>query len=419
MATSFLQPAPKFRGRLHRTVSASDTCRRVAPIAERIGVTRIADITGLDRLGIPTYSCVRPAAIAFSVAGVSVTCGKGISREQARAGAMMEAIEYCCAEPGALATRHETFEALARTERALDPRELILPNWSPYRPDRKIYWVAARELATGETWWVPANAVFHPFVPEEGEALILRGNTAGLASGNTIEEAICHGLAELIEHDAHALCAVRSSHGEEDAFPGIDGCERNEDVAWLLACFERSQVALYIRDITTDVGVRTYYVTSIETSGLHQLRHAGFGTHVDPAIALVRALTEAAQSRAADIQGSREDLAYLRGNGPADDVARDEDRPWDFSEPSRRVPFPEGPSVDHTDIRDDIFWMLDRLAQCGIPRVFVTELTRPELGVPVVRVIAPGLEHVGVDAYRVGNRARRAAASASTFEGET
>jgi len=412
----FLRPAPKLRGRLHRTVSAAETCRRVAPVAARIGVTRVADITGLDRLGIPTYSCVRPAAIAHSVAGVSVTCGKGTSREQARAGALMEAIELYTAEPGTRPLRHEAFEALSRRERALDPRDLVLPNWSPYRPDRPIYWVEARELRSGETWWVPANAVLHPFVPREGEAMILRGNTAGLASGNLIEEATFHALAEVIEHDAWSLCVARKGQGKGDMYPGLELAAVDPEVAWLFEQFQRAGISLYVRDITSDIGVPTYYAAAVELAGVQYLVHGGSGTHVDPSIALIRALTETAQSRAADIQGSREDLAYLRGNGRTDRLALERHRPWDISEPAVKVAFPPPPPVDHDDIRDDIEWMAGRLAERGADRVFVVDLTLPDVGVPVVRVIVPGLEHVAVDEYRVGARVLRALEEAPPSE---
>lgn len=412
---TWLRSAPKLRGRLHRTVSAADTCRRAAPIAARVGVTRVADITGLDRLGVPTFSCVRPAAIAYSVAGVSVTCGKGTSPEQARAGALMEAIELCCAEPGVLPTRHASYESLSRSARALDPRDLVLPNWSPYRPDRALYWVEARELRTGEAWWIPANAVFHPFVPEQGEAMILRGNTAGLASGNRIEEAICHGLAEVIEHDAWSLCVARLMHGDGDAFAGVDldGVAPGSEIAWLVERFRRCGVSLYVRDITSDIGVPTYYAAAAELAGTQYMVHGGCGTHVDPTIALCRALTETAQSRAADIQGSREDLAYLRGHGRTEREAFERKRPWDVTEPARRAPFAPAPPADHADIRDDIFWMAEQLAARGLPRAFVVDLTREGVGIPVVRVVVPGLEHVAVDEYRVGARVLAAVEAAS------
>jgi len=371
----------------------------------------VADITGLDRLGVPTYSCIRPAAIAFSVAGVSVTCGKGTSREQAKAGALMEALEYYSAEPGALPLRHESFAQLARTAPALDPRELILPTWSPYREDRKLYWVEGRDIATGESWWIPANAVFHPFVPAEGEAMILRGNTAGLASGNAIEEAICHGLAEAIEQDAWSISVARAAHGLDDFYPGIILERLDGELEWLFGRFADCGVSLSIRDITSDLGVPTYTAASVEVAGLQYLLHGGLGAHVDPSIALTRALTETAQSRAADIQGSREDLAYLRGKRQIDKQAFEQNQSWEYKPSTHSVVFPPPLQADHADIRDDILWMLERLKSRGLTRAFVVDLTRAELGVPVVRVVVPGLEHVGVDEYRIGPRVRAALGS--------
>lgn len=405
----FVRAAPKVLGRgVHRVQSPSRTCRRVEPVARRIGVTRLADITGLDRLRIPTFSAVRPAA---DLAGVSITCGKGTTRPQAKAGALMEAIEYASAEPGDFPVLSATFEELSRRSPALDPRDLVLPVWSPYRPDRALEWVEALDLATGGSCWLPANAAFHPYVPEGEPLLILRPSSNGLAAGNTIEEAICHALAEVIERDSWALCWVRVRYGEGDRFPGldIDLASLDPDLALLLARFEESRIELFLRDISSEMGVPAYYAGTLERVGERFLAHEGMGAHPDPEVALSRALTEAAQSRAADIQGSREDLGYWRRR--AGDWY---DRPeaWSVSEPAFRVPFPGGRGARFADVKDDIAWMVERLASQGLGRVLVVDLTREAIGIPVVRVVVPGLEFVATDEYRVGARAHRAAEEA-------
>jgi ribosomal protein S12 methylthiotransferase accessory factor len=130
------------------------------------------------------------------------------------------------------------------------------------------------------------------------------------------------------------------------------------------------------------------------------------GAHPDARVALVRAITEAAQSRAADIQGSREDIRYWRrraGNGKMPSGQ------WNITTPTHYIPSVSTAGVRHTDIRDDILWMIERLAQSGLERIFVVDLTDRALGIPVVRLIVPGLEFVAVDEYRVGKRAIAAA----------
>jgi len=398
-----VQRAPKFHGTgVHRTVSARETCQRVAPVLSRIGASRLADITGLDHLGIPVYSCIRPSANRVSV---SVTCGKGTSRAHARAGAIMEAIEYYCAEPGPQALRRQSFENLCRSENALDPADLILPGWSPYRPDRLLEWLPSWNLVTGETCWVPANAVLHPYLPDDKATMILRANTNGLASGNVMEEAICHGLAELIERDSWSLCWVKVKYGGGDLYPGVNVRALSGPLRWLIERFREERVRLHVRDITSELGVPAYYAASFEELAYGYLAHEGMGAHPDPSIALARALTEVAQSRAADIQGSREDLAYWRrraGNGKA--AANG----WAFTQ-ARRDSSLCTHGVRHSDIRDDIAWMVGRLACHGLQRILVVDLTQPRVGVPVVRVIVPGLEYAAIDEYRVGPRCRHAA----------
>ena len=407
-----VRSAPKIGGTgVHRTVSARATCRRMEPLLSRIGVTRIADITGLDRIGIPVYSCVRPSAHKNSV---SITCGKGASRSQARAGAIMEAIEYCCAEPGELPGRVESYERLACSENALDPSELNLPVWTPYRPDRPIEWYPARELMTGESCWVPANAVFHPYIPA-GPLMILRGSTNGLASGNIPEEAICHGLAELIERDSWSLCWVRVGHGMGDRYPGVDLADAPASVRRLIDSFDRAGVRLFLRDIASELKVPAYYAASFEQVAHGVLAHEGMGAHPDPEVALTRAITEAAQSRAADIQGSREDIAYWRrraGNGKVTGTE------WSLTRPAFTRSSLKTSGRRHSDIRDDILWMAERLACFDLRRILVADLTKSDLDVSVVRVLVPGLECVAVDEYRVGARALAAVHEAQAAAGE-
>jgi ribosomal protein S12 methylthiotransferase accessory factor len=392
---------------VHRTRTAAETCRRMEPLLDTVGVTRIADITGLDHIGIPVYSCTRPCANRHSV---SVTCGKGASRAQARAGAIMEAIEYHCAEPGGIVTRRASYQALAHEERTLDPADLVLPVWSPYRRDRALEWVRGWELLTGEEWWLPANSVFHPYLPSAADSLmILRGSTNGLASGNVPEEAICHALAELIERDSWSLCWVRVKQGRGDDYPGVDLTGADPSLRSLVRRFERAGIELYMRDITSDLGVPAYYAATLEEVGHGILAHEGMGAHPDARVALARALTEAAQSRAADIQGSREDISYWRSRAGNGKVTRTE---WSLTRPSFSAPLAGNSGVRNADIRDDIAWMVARLQDAGLDRIFVVDLSRPGLDVPVVRVIVPGLEFVAIDEYRVGPRAWRAAAGA-------
>jgi ribosomal protein S12 methylthiotransferase accessory factor len=107
-----------------REVTAADTYRRVRPHLRRIGVTRVADITGLDRVGIPVFNAICPR----SRDTVSVYSGKGVTPTAARTSAVMEAVErYHAARPrlpDVVASYHELF---TRQRRAIAPADFLLP----------------------------------------------------------------------------------------------------------------------------------------------------------------------------------------------------------------------------------------------------------------------------------------------------
>jgi ribosomal protein S12 methylthiotransferase accessory factor len=82
-----------FKRGTHRIISPDDTLTRIAPRAPQIGITRLGNVTGLDRIGIPVAVAIRPNSRS-----VSVSQGKGLGLSQALASALMEAIELFHAE---------------------------------------------------------------------------------------------------------------------------------------------------------------------------------------------------------------------------------------------------------------------------------------------------------------------------------
>jgi len=358
-------------------------------------VTRVADITGLDRIGIPTYCCVRPLAQRCSV---TVTCGKGLRRLDAKVGAAMEAIEYYSSEP----SNHSRIVARAsELEGAyVNPVALILPSWAGQVHTGALEWIAGWDLCNEARAWVPANTAFFPYDPK-GSGFLFTPTTNGLAAGNTIEESICHGLAELIERDAWSLACARLRVGfATDKYPSLDPKTMPRAARCLVERFRQSGVELFVRVITSDVGLAAFHACSLEKEGASQfLAHEGMGAHPDAEVALIRAITEVAQSRAADIQGSREDLRFWRARG----LQRIDGREWVFQR-STLLPFEEIPSYVFTDVLDDICLMLRMLQRRGLPQCVAVDLTRPEIGIPVVRMVVPGLEISSVDPWRVGPR---------------
>src|SRR5438105_12519338 len=119
LAGALDQALPKrFRQGTHRTAAPSDTLARFRPLALRMGITRLGNITGLDHIGIPVAVAVRPNSRA-----VSVSQGKGLDPTQAMASALMEAIEGFHAEEVGEG-RRATYREIAADSAAVDPMKL-------------------------------------------------------------------------------------------------------------------------------------------------------------------------------------------------------------------------------------------------------------------------------------------------------
>ena len=383
----------RYKTDTHRAFSPEETLDRIAPKMELAGITRVADITNLDRIGIPVFSSIRPAA---DKGAISVYNGKGATPAEARVSAMMEGIERYSAEVHERVLLVETCSKLASETNAVDPRDLILPQDA--NPDMAIPWVEGYDLIRREEVMVPASGVFHPMPPNYPQ--LFRTNTNGLASGNVLEEAVFHGLSEVIERDAWSLVEAAKRTG-----PRVTEVEDGL-AAGLIEKFAAAEVNVLIKDITSDVGVPTIAAASDDLRLKDPaLLTIGMGTHTSAQVAVLRALTEVAQSRLTQIHGAREDTTtadFRRQIGY--DRTKRLNRHW-FGDSETR-PFSEIKSQDSEDFLDDINLMLKRLEEAGMDRAIVVDLTREEIGVPVVRVMVPGLEQSAMDQDRRGKRCR-------------
>jgi putative methanogenesis marker protein 1 len=378
-----------------RAAPPEETLRRAEGKLPAAGITRIADITQLDRVGIPVFSCIRPTA---EMGAVSVYNGKGATPLAARVSAMMEGIERYSGEAGDREIRYIRYEELKDATNVLDPRELILPFSAD--PSGILPWVEGYDLVRDESIMVPAQAVFHPL--SSPYPPLFRTTTNGLASGNTQEEAIFHALTEVIERDAWSLVETLRNAGPRIA--GMDG----NTVADLLERFHRAEIEVHLRDITSDLGIPT--IAAVADDVLLKdpaLLTIGMGTHTSAPIAAIRALTEVAQSRLTQIHGAREDIPHadVRKQIGYERTKR-LNRYW--FEAETEVGMEEIRSLDTPDFLEDINLILEHLQRKGITRIITIDLTRPEIGIPVVRVIVPGLEVYAIDNERRGERCRNA-----------
>lgn len=388
----------------HRLATPSETLARVRPFAARMGITRLGNITGLDRIGIPVAVAVRPNSRS-----VSVSQGKGLELSQAMASALMEACEGFHAE-GIGPLRRVPYRDLSRSQIVVDPATLCA-GARKFDGAAAISWVEGYDLLRGEPCWVPAEIVHTDYTFPRPDGYFLAGSN-GLASGNHLTEAINAALYELVERDAVALWIAQPLHRRASCALDLASVD-DPDCRALLARYAAAGVTVRVWNVTTDIGVAAFLCEISDVSAgdpQRPSRFHGSGCHADRAIALARALTEAAQTRLTYIAGIRDDLSPEEYEAAPGDEIRDALLDA-LGRKIAPVPFATVPNFATDDLAEDLRRALGRLAAIGIERVIAVDLTRPELLIPVVRLVIPGLEwdphHPN---YRPGPRACAAAA---------
>ncbi|WP_437905829.1 YcaO-like family protein [Sorangium sp. So ce327] len=388
-----------------RRISPADTLARVRPLLRRLGITRIADVTGLDSIGIPVVMVCRPNARS-----ISVSQGKGLDLEAARASGVMESIEQWHAEHILRPMVFGTAAELAATRRLVDLAGLPRLAIGAFQPHRKLLWLDGVDLFDGAPRAVPLEVVTTDYTSPRppGSGCFLTTST-GLASGNDALEATLHGLYEVIERDAVAIWRAGGAEVRRRTRIALDTVD-DLDCRALLLRFERAGVAVGAWDATSDLGLPVVVVEIADRAPdpFHALCvSGGQGCHRSSAIALARALTEAAQSRLTAISGARDDIVE-----PSFQRVRAADRIAaalaELEAPAARS-FAELPDAASDSFDDDLAAVLGALRGAGLAQAVAVDLSRPELGVAVVRVVVPGLESMwNAPGYAPGPRAQRA-----------
>ena len=282
----------RFREGTHRAVSPSETYRRIKPYLRSAGVTRVADITGLDTVGVPTTLAIRPNALT-----IACSSGKGVTRDQAMASGGVEAIELHAAETADLRSVRASYAELARDHTVPDARDLPLAQHSLFNPSWPFHWHQAWDLLHDAPVMVPLAVVGM----SRSQALLsslgaFQVSSNGLGGGNTFLEAVTAALYETIERDAVA-CQSLAAHLSPHRIPVVprELAVAYPLVAGVLDACDRARVRCVIQDCTHDTHVPTYNASVYESHGSKIGVVKGSGSHLDPEIAMLRAVTEALQ----------------------------------------------------------------------------------------------------------------------------
>lgn len=385
----------------HRVIAPSKTIEINENKLKVAGITRIADITDLDRIGIPIYTAIRPTA---EDGAVSIYGGKGITKDHAKASAMMEGFErYSAERQDCDETIIAKLSEIEEFGEYVDPKSLNLPSEFEKKDisDLSLEWSKSRDIISNKEYYIPTNAIYHPYISKDDSQNLFKSNTNGLASGNILEESILHGIFEVIERDAWSIFELTHKNYAQIDISSIE----NEVIIDIIDKFESEGIKIKLMDFTADIKIPTIAASADDTitrdAGLLTL---GMGTHLDPEVAILRALTEVAQSRATQINGAREDTVRADFAREAGYERMKRINKYYFRDEEEQIKLSDIENKSTSSITKDIEIVKDELISNDIQKILYTNLTRPELDVSVVRVVIPEMELYTIDKSRAGYR---------------
>ena len=363
-------------------------------------ITRITRRTTASR-GLELYSAEHVFLASETEpfpTGRRLSSGKGIGRAQARASALCEALERYSGIFRGIETRVRTsYDALggqaihpnacaAFSELQFEERDAwnarALPQcWVPRLLDRQqeIDWTPVWSLSHDTIRYVPTAYCYFGYRAPEAERCS-RANSNGCAAGNSLEEAILQGFLELVERDAVAIWWYN-----ELARPTVDlATFSNPFFRRMVRDYARNGRSLTVHDLTTDLGIPVFAAVSEGLQrGTGELL-LGFGAHLDASTAIARAITELNQWRSGVHLGVAGPSFSHRRSG----LGRFLRRTRQTAVRDRR----NFQDAIYTDIRDAVMACVTAAHRCGM-ETLVLDQTRKDVGLPVVRVIVPGLRH--------------------------
>lgn len=387
--------------------------RQVSPIT---GV-----VTAVQRIALPSPLYVftagqniarQPADMTALRRGLrALSGGKGMTEIQARASAIGEAIERFSAvfqgdEPRRRGTISELGDAAIHpnacmlfSERQYEQRELwnlgqsgFRTVFEPFAEGEAIDWSPVWSVSSGRTRWLPTQCLYYGY-PLEGGRLFAYADSNGCASGTSLEDAALQGFCELVERDSVALWwynRVRRPGIDLDSFhdPYIDRLRE------IYAGLGREVWAL---DLTADLGIPAVGAFSRAVGADREDILIAFGAHLDARVAVIRALTEMNQFLPAV-------LPAATGGAPGARYPDGAFETWCRTATLASQPYlvPDStaaprvatswPAQASDDLAADLKHCHGLVDARGL-ELLILDQTRPDIGLPVVKVIVPGLRH--------------------------
>ncbi len=342
----------------------------------------------------------------------SKSAGKGSTREQSEVSALCEAVErHSGTFHGDEIRVRKRFAEFADGEEAIHPNDAQLfsddqldnatsinAQGHPYNivpprldPDAAIDWTPVWSLTRQRHRWLPTSMLYS-MAPEQRGPSDLIADSNGCAAGNTREEAILQGFLELAERDAFGIWWYNRLR-----VPAVDLASFDDEyLASAADYYARYERELWMLDVTSDIGIPTFVALSRRPDGETEDIIYGAGSHADPRLAALRAVCELNQC-----------LTWLPrpGGGDGRPMIDDPLALWwwktaRLANCAWLAPAADGtpceasryPEIESTDLREDVEYCRALVESRGM-EFLVLDQTRPDIGMPVVRVIVPGMRH--------------------------
>ncbi len=382
------------------------TLSQLAEVRKLVGISRLANITGLDSVGVPTWMAIRPLARSLTVSQ-----GKGVTHTAAKVSAIMEATELFHAEHLLPLGEEFTIIEAAHSDRFVDISFLpIRPNGDLSRT-KSITWIPGKCLVTGNVCWVPRQIMDLNFVDSCKENELFTSSSNGLASGNTLAEATIHAICEVIERDHSAYFHIKQQFSPDSQNNRIaPDTIKERTCREVITKVEYAGLNYAVWNITTELGLPCFICVVYDENHntLYPSRATGAGCHPNRHIAFLRAMTEALQTRLTLVAGARDDI-YWRNYLKDIPIDARCNRAWieERQNELTKVDFEEIANFGSgtNEAQKLIDQILAALESSGFDKVVLTDLTCDQIGVPVVHVLIPGMElYLRSDDYCPGPR---------------
>ena len=386
-----------------RSRSIEDSLRIAHTLSVDHGITRVVETTWLDKIGLPVFASIRPNGEKGSLC---VHAGKGYHKDEAKIGAYMEAIEFSFASENttnvnwSISTPKSILESF---KNGISFSSFCPRLGKQVQLEEKIAIVEGDEILQGlGEVIVPAELVYHPFTNNPFQELY-GTSTNGLASGNDINEATAHGLAELMERHIYSFDCFK-----DDSLI-VDTLKAPKKIRSMIEKIEAAGLKCVLRYSQNDFGLAYFSSYILEPDEYTPLSvSSGYGLHPIAEVAAIRAISEAVQSRSTYIHGGRDDISFRVNTskklGVENELKYIRLLRNHVNRDNNKISFDQVPSfVDECKTIQGLLSLLfKRIKHIGVDHLVRVELTPKDYPMTVVKLIAPGCEAYEHKQKRVG-----------------